>query len=399
MLQRFLKDKVVLLENTLFYSLVLLSFFLGRRAGDSKDRMMVLIMGLSIFQYIYLEKKYILKNKYIYFLGIGYLAFLIFNISSIDYYDKVKDSFIQFTVFGILLFLVISLMDIKKEWYEKIFQLLLLFSLPRLFKGFEEFAKYGYDLHYRVTGGTIATVYSMEIGIYLVICFSLLLFSKSKLEKMLYYIYLLLGSSIIILAQSRALLLFLPITFIILFFLVKKITIKNLVIVLGICIGVLLVGLNISKPFENRVEKTVNLEKLKSDTRVPIYSRIPIIVKESFPKGLGFYYYKKEPLNTGVELVPHVHNTLGEILVTQGVISFIIYIIFQLLIGIKMLTTYFKINQNKEKSILIVGIAIYLFSAFSGLVDVLFYQGKIANMEYLILGLVFSYIFNKVENN
>ena len=327
------------------------------------------------------------------------MILLAFNILSIDYYDKVKEPFSQFTIFGILLFLITSLLNIQKERYEKIFQLLILFSLPRLFKGFEEFIKHGYNLHYRVTGGTISTVYSMEIGIYMVVCFSLLLFTKSKLEKMLYCIYLLLGSSIIILAQSRALLLFLPLTFIILFFLVKKITIKNLVVVLGVCIGVLLVGVNISKPFESRVEKTVNLEKLKSDARVPIYSRIPIIAKESFPKGLGFYYYKKEPLNTGIELVPHVHNTLGEVLVTQGIFSFIVYIAFQLLIGIKMLTTYFKINDNKEKVILTVGIAIYLFSAFSGLVDVPFYQGKIANMEYLILGLVFSYILNKIDNN
>lgn len=396
MLQRFLKNKVVLLENTIFYSLILLSFFLGRRAGDSKDRMMVLIMGLSIFQYIYLKKKYMLKNKYIYIFGFLYLILLAFNISSLDYYDKVKDPFIQFTVFGILLFLITSLLNIEKERYEKIFQLLILFSLPRLFKGFEEFIKYGYNLKIRITGGTTPTIYSMEIGIYLVICFSLLLCTKRKIEKILYGIYLLLGSSIVIFTQSRTLLLFLPLTFIIIFFLVKKINIKNIIIILGICMGAILIGVNISKPFKARVERTVSLKKLQNDTRIPIYTKIPIIAKDIFPKGLGFYYYKKKPLNTGLELVPHVHNTLGEILLTQGIVALIIYIVFQLLIGVKLVITFFKSNDREEKKILTIGIAIYLFIAFTGLVDVPFYQGKIDNIEYLVLGLVFSYIYNKV---
>lgn len=392
MLEKFFTNKSKVLENIIFYSLILLSFFLGRRAGDSKDRVMLLIMGLSLIQYIYQKRRDILDNKVLYLSGILYLIILVTDVSSLDYFNRIKPAFIQFSIFGILLFLFITLLDIKRTRYEKIFSLLVLFSTPRIWKGIEEFIKHGYNLKFRVTGGITPTIYSMEIGVYLVICFGLLLFSKNKLEKLLYSIYIILGSSVIVLAQSRTLLVFLPLTFIIMFFLVKEINFKNILIILGITFGIVLIGIKTS----NRIEKTLSVAHLEKDPRIAIYTKVPTIEKEIFPKGLGFYYYKKQPLNTGMERVPHLHNTLAEILVTQGVIALLLYIILQVTIGFKLLANFFK-AKFEDKKILIIGIGVYLFVFFTGLIDAPFYQGKMNNLEYLVLGLVFSYIYTKMN--
>lgn len=377
-----IKLKELLNNEKIIYILILLtSFFITKRGGDTRYIFMNIIIIYSIV-HSFLEKNNKQKNN-IMKLAFLYLFFLELSVYKVPYFEKISSEFYNFSIYGIILFLAISNINLSNNKLKKVLNYTVIFSLLRLGKGIIEFYKNMGISNYRVTGGLYTTVYSMEISIYLIIVVALLLYEKKWQYKIFYAIYIFFGMVLMIGMKSRTMLLMLPITYALILAIYN---IKYLKYLFGILI---MIGFVFTFPnkqierFKSRINSTITIEKIKNDPRIKIYEKFEPIMKESFMNKKGFAYYRVNNLDTGVERVPHLHNTFVEIFVTQGVIASVLYILFQASILFNLLKKYFL---QKEVQVL-VGIGVILFINLVSLIDTPIYEFKVNNLEYFILGL------------
>ena len=386
-----IREKNNFWSQLIAFSILVYLFFLSRRGGSSKDIVSILIMLFTLI-YSYKEgiKRYLTHKKEI-VIGILYIALVTISYLILD--DKGDGRFYTFThatFFSIGFMLILLNYKLDNKYIKYIIPLLIIISLPAIYKGALDFYKHYNEIGwYRVEGTSFTTKYAAEVGIYLLLGIFSFAYYKKIYIRLLLLPYILTNLGLILSTQSRNTFIAIPLTIIFLYTVVDwKKGIIILLILLG-GLGILLKS-NYNVSNINRIKSSIStVEKIKVDARYIIFLDGIEKAKNHIFIGDGFYKYKGGKLITPIEAVDHYHNIFIETAVTQGVFTSVIYIVFLVTLFIRMLKNYFKEKDRLKKYIKLYATAVLIFSTLYGLFEPIFYFEKIYQLIFTIIALSF----------
>ena len=386
-----LKEKKNFWEQLIAFSMLVYLYFLSRRGGNSKDIVSILIM---IFTLMYSCKegieRYLTYKKEII---IGTIYIILVTISYIILDDKGGDRFYTFshaTLFSVGFMIILLNYKLNNKYIKYILPLLLIISLPSMYKGIVDFYKHYNEISwYRLEGNTYTTKYAAELGMYLLLGIFSIIYYKKIYIKLLLIPYIFINLWLIFLTQSRNTFIAIPLAIIFLYTIVdwKKGIIILLILLCGITI---LFKYNHNIANINRIKNTIStVEKVKVDARYIIFLDGIEKAKNHFFIGEGFFKYRGGKLNTPIEITEHYHNIFIETAVTQGVFTLIVYITFLITLFIRMLKNYFKEDDRLKRYIKLYALAVFIFSILYGLFEPIFYFEKIYQLIFTIIAISF----------
>ena len=394
-----LKEKKNFWEQLIAFSILVYLYFLSRRGGNSKDIVSILIMIFTLI-YSYKEgiKRYLTYKKEII---ISVLYIILVGISYIILDDKGNDRFYAFshaTLFSVGFMIVLLNYKLNNKYIKYILPLLLIISLPSMYRGVVDFYKhYNVITQYRIEGNTYTTKYAAELGMYLLLGIFSIVYYKKIYIKLLLIPYIFINLWLIFLTQSRNTFIAIPLAIIFLYTIVdwKKGIIILLILLCGITI---LFKYNHNIANINRIKNSIStVEKIKVDARYIIFLDGIEKAKNHFFIGEGFFKYRGGKLNTPIEITEHYHNIFIETAVTQGVFTLIVYITFLITLFIRMLKNYFKEDDRLKRYIKLYALAVFVFSILYGLFEPIFYFEKIYQLIFSIIAISFIIDDNKSE--
>ena len=386
-----LKEKKKFWEQLIAFSMLVYLYFLSRRGGNSKDIVSILIMIFTLI-YSYKEgiKRYLTYKKEI-IISILYIILVVLSYIILD--DKGGDRFYTFshaTLFSVGFMIVLLNYKLDNKYIKYILPLLLIISLPSMYKGVLDFYKHYNEINqYRIEGNTYTTKYAAELGMYLLLGIFSIIYYKKIYIKLLLIPYIIINLWLIFLTQSRNTFIAIPLTIVFLYTIVdwKKGVAILLILLCGIGI---LFKYNHSISNINRIKSTIStVEKIKVDARYIIFLDGIEKAKNHFFIGEGFFKYRGGKLNTPIEITEHYHNIFIETAVTQGVFTLIVYIIFIITLFIRMLKNYFKEDNRLKRYIKLYALAVFVFSILYGLFEPIFYFEKIYQLIFTIIAISF----------
>ena len=386
-----IKEKNNFWEQLIAFSMLVYLYFLSRRGGNSKDIVSILIMIFTLI-YSYKEgiKRYLTYKKEII---IGTIYIILVTISYIILDDKGGDRFYTFshaTLFSVGFMIILLNYKLNNKYIKYILPLLLIISLPSMYKGIVDFYKHYNEISwYRLEGNTYTTKYAAELGIYLLLGIFSIIYYKKIYIKLLLIPYIFINLWLIFLTQSRNTFIAIPLAIIFLYTIVdwKKGIIILLILLCGITI---LFKYNHNIANINRIKNTIStVEKVKVDARYIIFVDGIEKAKNHFFIGEGFFKYRGGKLNTPIEITEHYHNIFIETAVTQGVFTLIVYITFLITLFIRMLKNYFKEDDRLKRYIKLYALAVFIFSILYGLFEPIFYFEKIYQLIFTIIAISF----------
>ena len=386
-----LKEKKNFWEQLIAFSMLVYLYFLSRRGGNSKDIVSILIM---IFNLMYSckegIKRYLTYKKEII---IGTIYIILVTISYIILDDKGGDRFYTFshaTLFSVGFMIILLNYKLNNKYIKYILPLLLIISLPSMYKGIVDFYKHYNEISwYRLEGNTYTTKYAAELGMYLLLGIFSIIYYKKIYIKLLLIPYIFINLWLIFLTQSRNTFIAIPLAIIFLYTIVdwKKGIIILLILLCGITI---LFKYNHNIANINRIKNSIStVEKIKVDARYIIFLDGIEKAKNHFFIGEGFFKYRGGKLNTPIEITEHYHNIFIETAVTQGVFTLIVYITFLITLFIRMLKNYFKEDDRLKRYIKLYALAVFIFSILYGLFEPIFYFEKIYQLIFTIIAISF----------
>ena len=386
-----LKEKKNFWEQLIAFSMLVYLYFLSRRGGNSKDIVSILIMIFTLI-YSYKEgiKRYLTYKKEII---ISILYIILVGLSYIILDDKGGDRFYAFshaTLFSVGFMIILLNYKLDNKHIKYILPLLLIISLPSMYRGIVDFYKhYNVITQYRIEGNTYTTKYAAELGVYLLLGIFSIVYYKKIYIKLLLIPYIFINLWLIFLTQSRNTFIAIPLTIIFLYTIVdwKKGIIILLILLCGITI---LFKYNHNIANINRIKNSIStVEKVKVDARYIIFLDGIEKAKNHFFVGEGFFKYRGGKLNTPIEITEHYHNIFIETAVTQGVFTLIVYITFLIILFIRMLKNYFKEDDRLKRYIKLYALAVFIFSILYGLFEPIFYFEKIYQLIFTIIAISF----------
>ena len=386
-----LKEKKNFWEQLIAFSMLVYLYFLSRRGGNSKDIVSILIMIFTLI-YSYKEgiKRYLTYKKEII---ISILYIILVGLSYIILDDKGGDRFYAFshaTLFSVGFMIVLLNYKLNNKYIKYILPLLLIISLPSMYRGIVDFYKhYNVITQYRIEGNTYTTKYAAELGMYLLLGIFSIVYYKKIYIKLLLIPYIFINLWLIFLTQSRNTFIAIPLAIIFLYTIVdwKKGIIILLILLCGITI---LFKYNHNIANINRIKNSIStVEKVKVDARYIIFLDGIEKAKNHFFVGEGFFKYRGGKLNTPIEITEHYHNIFIETAVTQGVFTLIVYITFLIILFIRMLKNYFKEDDRLKRYIKLYALAVFIFSILYGLFEPIFYFEKIYQLIFTIIAISF----------
>lgn len=386
-----IKEKNNFWSQLIAFSILVYLLFLSRRGGNSKDIVSILIMVFTLI-YSYKEgiKRYLTYKKEIIIITL-YIVLVTISYLTLD--DKGDGRFYTFThatFFSVGFMLILLNYKLDKKYVKYILPLLIIISLPAIYKGALDFYKHYNELGwYRIEGTSYTTKYAAEVGIYLLLGIFSFAYYKKIYIKLLLLPYILTNLALILSTQSRNTFIAIPLTIIFLYTVVDwKKGIVILLVLLG-GLGILLKS-NYNVSNINRIKSSIStVEKIKVDARYIIFSHGIEKAKNHIFIGDGFYKYKGGKLITPIEAVEHYHNIFIETAVTQGVFTSVVYIVFLITLFIRMLKNYFKEKDRLKRYIKLYATAVLVFSVLYGLFEVIFYFEKIYQLIFTIIALSF----------
>ena len=394
-----LKEKKNFWEQLIAFSMLVYLYFLSRRGGNSKDIVSILIMIFTLI-YSYKEgiKRYLTYKKEII---ISILYIILVGLSYIILDDKGGDRFYAFshaTLFSVGFMIILLNYKLDNKHIKYILPLLLIISLPSMYRGIVDFYKhYNVITQYRIEGNTYTTKYAAELGMYLLLGIFSIVYYKKIYIKLLLIPYIFINLWLIFLTQSRNTFIAIPLTIIFLYTIVdwKKGIIILLILLCGITI---LFKYNHNIANINRIKNSIStVEKVKVDARYIIFLDGIEKAKNHFFVGEGFFKYRGGKLNTPIEITEHYHNIFIETAVTQGVFTLIVYITFLITLFIRMLKNYFKEDDRLKRYIKLYALAAFIFSILYGLFEPIFYFEKIYQLIFTIIAISFIVDDNESE--
>lgn len=386
-----LKEKKNFWEQLIAFSMLVYLYFLSRRGGNSKDIVSILIMIFTLI-YSYKEgiKRYLTYKKEI-IISILYIILVVLSYIILD--DKGGDRFYAFshaTLFSVGFMIILLNYKLDNKHIKYILPLLLIISLPSMYRGIVDFYKhYNVITQYRIEGNTYTTKYAAELGMYLLLGIFSIVYYKKIYIKLLLIPYIFINLWLIFLTQSRNTFIAIPLTIIFLYTIVdwKKGIIILLILLCGITI---LFKYNHNIANINRIKNSIStVEKVKVDARYIIFLDGIEKAKNHFFVGEGFFKYRGGKLNTPIEITEHYHNIFIETAVTQGVFTLIVYITFLITLFIRMLKNYFKEDDRLKRYIKLYALAVFIFSILYGLFEPIFYFEKIYQLIFTIIAISF----------
>ena len=386
-----LKEKKNFWEQLIAFSMLVYLYFLSRRGGNSKDIVSILIMIFTLI-YSYKEgiKRYLTYKKEI-IISILYIILVVLSYIILD--DKGGDRFYAFshaTLFSVGFMIVLLNYKLNNKYIKYILPLLLIISLPSMYKGIVDFYKHYNEISwYRLEGNTYTTKYAAELGMYLLLGIFSIIYYKKIYIKLLLIPYIFINLWLIFLTQSRNTFIAIPLAIIFLYTIVdwKKGIIILLILLCGITI---LFKYNHNIANINRIKNSIStVEKIKVDARYIIFLDGIEKAKNHFFIGEGFFKYRGGKLNTPIEITEHYHNIFIETAVTQGVFTLIVYITFLIILFIRMLKNYFKEDDRLKRYIKLYALAVFIFSILYGLFEPIFYFEKIYQLIFTIIAISF----------
>ena len=386
-----LKEKKNFWEQLIAFSMLVYLYFLSRRGGNSKDIVSILIMIFTLI-YSYKEgiKRYLTYKKEII---ISILYIILVGLSYIILDDKGGDRFYAFshaTLFSVGFMIILLNYKLDNKHIKYILPLLLIISLPSMYRGIVDFYKhYNVITQYRIEGNTYTTKYAAELGMYLLLGIFSIVYYKKIYIKLLLIPYIFINLWLIFLTQSRNTFIAIPLAIIFLYTIVdwKKGIIILLILLCGITI---LFKYNHNIANINRIKNSIStVEKVKVDARYIIFLDGIEKAKNHFFIGEGFFKYRGGKLNTPIEITEHYHNIFIETAVTQGVFTLIVYITFLITLFIRMLKNYFKEDDRLKRYIKLYALAVFIFSILYGLFEPIFYFEKIYQLIFTIIAISF----------
>ena len=394
-----LKEKKNFWEQLIAFSMLVYLYFLSRRGGNSKDIVSILIMIFTLM-YSCKEgiKRYLTYKKEII---IGTIYIILVTISYIILDDKGGDRFYTFshaTLFSVGFMIILLNYKLDNKHIKYILPLLLIISLPSMYRGIVDFYKhYNVITQYRIEGNTYTTKYAAELGMYLLLGIFSIVYYKKIYIKLLLIPYIFINLWLIFLTQSRNTFIAIPLAIIFLYTIVdwKKGIIILLILLCGITI---LFKYNHNIANINRIKNSIStVEKVKVDARYIIFLDGIEKAKNHFFVGEGFFKYRGGKLNTPIEITEHYHNIFIETAVTQGVFTLIVYITFLITLFIRMLKNYFKEDDRLKRYIKLYALAVFIFSILYGLFEPIFYFEKIYQLIFTIIAISFIVDDNESE--
>lgn len=394
-----LKEKKNFWEQLIAFSMLVYLYFLSRRGGNSKDIVSILIMIFTLI-YSYKEgiKRYLIYKKEI-IISILYIILVVLSYIILD--DKGGDRFYAFshaTLFSVGFMIVLLNYKLNNKYIKYILPLLLIISLPSMYKGIVDFYKHYNEISwYRLEGNTYTTKYAAELGMYLLLGIFSIIYYKKIYIKLLLIPYIFINLWLIFLTQSRNTFIAIPLAIIFLYTIVdwKKGIIILLILLCGITI---LFKYNHNIANINRIKNSIStVEKIKVDARYIIFLDGIEKAKNHFFIGEGFFKYRGGKLNTPIEITEHYHNIFIETAVTQGVFTLIVYITFLITLFIRMLKNYFKEDDRLKRYIKLYALAVFVFSILYGLFEPIFYFEKIYQLIFTVIAISFIIDDNKSE--
>ncbi|MBW9310924.1 O-antigen ligase family protein [Fusobacterium polymorphum] len=386
-----LKEKKNFWEQLIAFSMLVYLYFLSRRGGNSKDIVSILIMIFTLI-YSYKEgiKRYLTYKKEI-IISILYIILVVLSYIILD--DKGGDRFYTFshaTLFSVGFMIILLNYKLNNKYIKYILPLLLIISLPSMYKGIVDFYKHYNEISwYRLEGNTYTTKYAAELGMYLLLGIFSIIYYKKIYIKLLLIPYIFINLWLIFLTQSRNTFIAIPLAIIFLYTIVdwKKGIIILLILLCGITI---LFKYNHNIANINRIKNSIStVEKIKVDARYIIFLDGIEKAKNHFFIGEGFFKYRGGKLNTPIEITEHYHNIFIETAVTQGVFTLIVYITFLITLFIRMLKNYFKEDDRLKRYIKLYALAVFIFSILYGLFEPIFYFEKIYQLIFTIIAISF----------
>ena len=279
---------------------------------------------------------------------------------------------------------------LDNKYVKYILPLLIIISLPAMYKGALDFYKHYSELGwYRIEGASYTTKYAAEVGIYLLLGIFSFAYYKKIYIRLLLLPYILTNLGLILSTQSRNTFIAIPLTIIFLYTVVDW---KKGIIILLILLGGLgiLFKSNYNIANINRIKSSIStVEKVKVDARYIIFLDGIEKAKNHIFIGEGFFKYKGGKLNTPIEVTDHYHNIFIETAITQGIFTLIVYIAFIMTLFIRMLKNYFKENDRLKRYIKLYATAVLIFSTSYGLFEPIFYFEKIYQLIFTIIALSF----------
>ncbi|EUB23852.1 MULTISPECIES: O-antigen ligase [Fusobacterium] len=377
------------LNNLIVLSILVYLFFLSRRGGDTKDAISTFIMFLIFVYSLKNSIKRYLTHKIDIIVGLLYLILVTISYILVD--EKGNDKFYVFshaTIFSIGFMLVLLNYKLEDKYVKYILPILLLISIPPIYKGCIEFYK-NLDIirSYRLVGDTSTPKYAAEVGIYLLLGFFSFFYYKKKYIKILLACYTIINLMLVFFTQSRGSFLAILLTIILIFTILDwKKGLITAILILSFIIPLIKYSDKIR--VISRIESSItSKEKIKKEARYPIFMEGIKKAKEFSLLGEGFYKYQNSNIKS--YHVTHYHNNFIETAVTQGTLTLVVYIVFLINLFISMLKNYFREKDRLKKYIKLLAISVYLFINFYGLIEVSFYFEKIYQLVFTIIAISF----------
>ena len=382
------------LNNLIVVSMLVYLFFLSRRGGDTKDIISIFIMFLiTIYSFKNGIKGYLIHKRDI-IISVIYL--ILVSISYIIVDDKGNDKFYVFshtTIFSVGFMLVLLNYKLEDKYVKYILPILLLISIPPIYKGCIDFYK-NLDVlkFYRLVGDTSTPKYAAEVGIYLFLGLFSCIYYKNICIKIILACYTIIVLTLVFFTQSRGAFLAIPATIILIFTILDwKKGLIAAIVTFALMFSLFKYTNKTDKiMLVNRIERSImTKEKIEKDARYTIFLDGIKEAKNYKIIGKGFFFYKGQKLHSANEKIDHYHNNFIETAVTQGSLTLIAYIIFLINLFISMLKNYLKEKARLKKYIKLFAITVFAFIHFYGLIEVSFYFEKIYQLIFTIIAISF----------
>ncbi|MDH6456547.1 O-antigen ligase [Fusobacterium sp. PH5-7] len=383
------KSKIMSILSIIFI------FFILRKGNERYTVDVIFIVTTLLFTF--LDKKYNKISKGLLISIIGYIFFLSLSFIRTEYMSINSEVFFKIIIHNYILFTCLSQLELEEKYYKYFIVFFMLFSFIVTIKGIEEWSLHDFSPNYRLKSRYGPTVFTVEVAIYILISFIYLIYSKTKKEKLLSIITFIISFFILVGTNSRITLLTIPFLLIVIIGIKyrKKMKLSYFIIIIIILLSFL------KTPYINkylyRVKRLSSIENIMKETRIRIWNKGILDFKKNNYKALGFYHYN----NVEMGAIPweknvHLHNNLLEILVTQGMLSLIFYITFNIFLFLEMIKKLKKTNIESQKIMLYIAISILSFLNLSGLTDSNIYFAKVNQLSFFIFALALCNV--KIED-
>ena len=420
------KDKflnyLVILQN---FILVISPYIFSKRGNHTRNMVVIILVLLVIFSMVAGSKQIIFDKKILIFslccIFFMTISFLRLGGTYLEFQLKIY----QRTIIAMIMGFCITQIDIKEKVYRYLLPIFSLCSFFPIYRGINEWHKSNFGANVRIFGDNWPTVFSVELGAFLIVSMVVLFYDERKFFKITAFFSVVLGYFVIIGTQTRIMIVLIPFIFIIVSF------IKNYKLGLSLSTGFLLIGillgcLNFEKYFQ-RFDNDSTDGNYSNQVRIQTYKRSIEMIKESKFLGVGFYNFQgnsikldpsyknyiiheddnvfvnpnimvsKETLKIFACTNSHSHNNFLEIILAQGILGFLSYIFFIYYLFRNLIRKYKKSSLYLYKRFFVLGIVLLIYILLNGLVEANIYMEKVSQLSFFILGLALNKKFN-IEN-